>query len=167
MDDIFDDKNYSVPEGPYMTLQPGENNFRIMGKIVTGYEYWNMEDKPVRQKAEFIPRPTDVKPNKDGSEGVIKHFWSMVVWNYGADKIQVLQLGQKGAINSIMALIENPKWGNPKNYDLTITKSGSGLTTKYAVVSSPPSPADPAHVAAFTAANINLEADLFGAKPVA
>lgn len=158
----FEDGAYEVPNtSTYMKLVQGDNNFRIMSKIITGYEYWNSDNKPVRQKSAFTTIPDDAKENDKG-EVDIKHFWAMVVWDYSTDSLVTLELTQKGVIKSIMGLIENPKWGSPTKYDLTISKSGAGLTTKYATVSSPPSPAPEEAVAAFKESTIDLEKSFFG-----
>lgn len=162
IESAFAEEGYEVPQtSTYMKLEAGKNNFRIMGKIITGYEYWNNDNKPVRQKQPFTTVPDDAKTRDDGSVD-IKHFWGMVVWNYATDSLSTLELTQKGVIKSIMGLIENPKWGSPTKYDLTIEKSGSGLTTKYATVSSPPSPAPEEAVAAFKESTIDLEKSFFG-----
>ena len=36
-----------------------------------------------------------------------------------------------GVLDAILALSKNPKWGNPKNYDITVNREGDGLTTKW------------------------------------
>ena len=161
IESAFAEEGYEVPQtSTYMKLEAGKNNFRVMGKIITGYEYWNNDNKPVRQKEQFTAVPEDAKSNPDGSID-IKHFWGMVVWNYATDSLSTLEITQKGIIKSIMGLIENPKWGSPKGYDLCIERSGSGLLTKYSTVSSPPSAAPAEAIKAFKETPIDLDKAFF------
>lgn len=157
-------EGYKEPEGNYMKLAEGENTFRILSSAVTGYEYWTKDNKPVRAKENWVSTPKDIKLNdKTGLPTAIKHFWIFAVWNVEAGKVQVLELTQKSIMNSMKAYIENSKWGDPKGYDFTVTKSGSGLETKYVVMANPHSPAPDVKF------DINLEAifeggDLFMSK---
>ena len=130
-------KGYKVPtESRYLKLQQGENNFRVLSSAIIGYEYWNNDNKPVRNKSGWAKRPVDVKTKDDGSYD-IKHFWAFVVWNYEESKIQIMEITQKTIMNPIKALVDNVKWGDPKEYDLTITKVGDGFETKYTVMPNP------------------------------
>jgi len=131
--------DYKVPQGAgnYMKFQDGENNFRVLSSAVVGYEYWNRDNKPVRLKEMPQQAPIDLRDEKDGSPGKIKHFWAFMVWNYEAKAVQVLELTQKSVMGAIKALVDNSKWGDPKRYDITVTKTGDGLDTEYSVMPNP------------------------------
>ena len=75
-------KTYEIPQAPssYMKLQKGSNRFRILSSAMTGYEYWNLENKPVRSKEHPQLIPEDIKIEKDGSFR-INHFYK----NLGRD----------------------------------------------------------------------------------
>jgi hypothetical protein len=154
--DTFLPNDYKIPEtSNYMRFIEGENPFRVLSSAITGWEYFNNEKKPVRQKEEFDVPPLDIKPG-----GEIKPFWAFVVWNYNAKRVQILELTQKGIMKSIQAYVKNSKWGDPKEYDFIVTREGSGLDTEYGVAVNPKSPAP-----SITIPKINLEALYVGADP--
>ena len=134
-------EGYKEPQGNYMKWQDGENIFRVLSSAVVGYEYWTADTKPVRAKEAWTSTPADIKKDKDGKPTGIKHFWYFAVWNYTAEKVQVLEITQKGIMSSMKAYIMNEKWGDPKTYDFIVTKSGSGFDTDYVVSVNPKSDA--------------------------
>lgn len=154
---------YEIPKSPsgYMKFDLGLNSIRILSSAVVGYEYFNNENKPVRSKEPFEDMPTDIK--KDGK---IKPFWAFVVWNYQTKSVQILELTQKSIMSVIKALVDNPKWGDPKMYDIAITKSGEGLETEYITQGEPPI-AEPSEEikSAYAKKPINLEALFTGEDP--
>jgi hypothetical protein len=132
--DDFLPKDYELPETPsnYARFQEGINRFRILSSAITGYEYFNTDNKPVRSKEAFESTP-DLKKN-----GKVKVFWAFVVWNYQTKSIQILELTQKTIMNAIKGFISNEKWGSPFSYDIAITKTGEGLDTEYQTQAEPP-----------------------------
>jgi len=158
--DSFFPEEYEVPSSSdFMKFEKGENNFRIMSSPVMGWEYWTKEDKPIRSKTEWKVAPADIKlDSKTGKPTAIKHFWAIVVWNYTAKAVQQLEITQKGIMDAILALAKNPKWGNPKGYDLCVTREGDGLKTKYTVMPSPASELSPEMIAEFESKAIDLNA---------
>jgi hypothetical protein len=155
-------QNERAPEGNYMKFIDGENTFRVLSSAVTGFEYWTKDDQPVRVKTEPVTLPADIQ-YKDGKPTKPKYFWAFVVWNYRAEKKQILNVTQAGIQNDIRALVENKKWGDPKGYDITVNRSGMGFDTEYQVVPNPHSTltVDP------TVDHINLEALFTGNDPFA
>ena len=128
---------YKIPDtSKYMKLKPGENTFRVLSSAIVGYEYWNTENKPVRSPKPFSATP-DIRLEKDGKPSKIKHFWAFVVFNVESEEIQLLEITQSSIQGAIKAIIDNKKWGDPKNYDITITKVGDGLDTEYSVMPNP------------------------------
>ena len=126
--------DYKAPAGKYMKFKEGENRFRVMSSAITGFEYWNTDNSPVRSKTPFTETP-GIK--KDGGKSKISHFWAFVVWNYQEDAINVLELTQRGIQGFIKGLVDDKDWGDPKNYDIIVNREGSGLDTEYVVRSSP------------------------------
>lgn len=150
----------------YMKFKEGENTFRVMSPAITGYEYWNTSNKPVRSAMPFDEIPEDIKIDKEGKHK-INYFWAFVVWNYDVEKLQILEITQKSIRSYMEGLNKNSKWGNPNKYDITVTRSGSGLETEYTTVASPHSPLEKGIVERFEKANINLNALYEGADPFA
>ena len=134
----FFPEGYEAPVeiSSFMRLEDGDNKFRILSGVVTGWEYWTADKKPVRSKTEWENIPDNIQM-RDGKPTAIKYFWSFLVYNYEAEQVQSLEITQKTVMKAMTALIENPAWGNPKGFDITINKTGKELLTKYAVVPNP------------------------------
>ena len=82
--------------------------------------------------------------------------WACKAYSMEKGKAGILEIRQRSILSAIASLWRSPKWGNPDAYDITITRTGSGLGTEYAVV---PSPKEPLPKEAVEAVN-NLEFDL-------
>lgn len=161
--DFFPTDDYKVPvTSDYLNkFEQGDTTFRVMSSAIVGYVYFNKENKPIRQKEVFDSTPSDIK--KDGS---VKHFWAFVVWNYEAERIQILEIMQKSIMTGMKAIIDNPKWGNPKNYDITITRKGTTMNdTEYAIMPNPHTETSDEIRNAFLNKKVNLEALYDGGDP--
>jgi len=125
---------YEVPKsaGNYFKFEKGANKFRVMGAPILGFQYWNVQGKPVRLKEQPTETPTDLR---DGDK--VKHFWAFPVWNYKVNRIQILEITQVSIQNQMTELVTNDDWGPPQDYDITITKKGEKLDTEYTVTPSP------------------------------
>lgn len=156
--------NYKLPTTDnYMKLQKGANKFRVLDSAIIGYEWW--EDTP-----EGGRKPHRAKTFQEAvSKGIdpLKHFWAFPVWNYSADRVQILQLTQKSIMQAITSLVENEEWGDPKNYDINVHKEGEMLTTEYTVTPSPHKEINPEIVKAYNEMSINLTALFTGDDPFA
>lgn len=138
---FFPTEDYKIPStSNYFKFAEGKNKFRVLTSAVVGYEYWNTEKKPVRSKEMFEEMPEDIQTDKDGKFR-INHFWAFLVWNYEAKRAQILLLTQKSIMNAIKAYVDEPDWGDPKGYDIVVTRSGAGFDTEYQVIANPHSPA--------------------------
>ena len=165
MTNFFPDPNYKLPTtSNYLKFQEGENTIRVLSSAIVGYEYWTGDNKPVRSREAPETIPADIKIEKDGTYR-INHFWAFVVYNYEANKIQILEITQKGIMKTIEGLVKNPKWGNPFDYDITITRTGSGFDTEYGVVPNPKEELDTAVAMQYERLNINLEALFYSGDP--
>ena len=162
---FFPQEDYKLPvSSNYMKFQEGDNTFRVLSSAVVGWEYWNTQNKPVRvhDKPEEIPE--NIKTEKDGSIK-INHFWAFAVYNYEAQKIQILELTQKGIMKTIHGLVKNPKWGDPKGYDITVTRVGTGLDTEYGAVPNPHTPLAGETKEQYEKLNIDLDGLYSGKDP--
>ena len=132
-------ENYKVPTSSnYLKLTEGEHTFRVLSSAIVGWEYFTKENKPVRSQDPFEELPDDIK---DG--GKVNPFWAFIIWNYDESKIQIMEITQKTIMFPIKSLVDNPKWGNPQEYDITITRKGTGmLDTEYSVMPNPHSNVD-------------------------
>lgn len=132
--------DYKVPAGEskYMRFEQGANKFRILQKPIFGWEAWSMPDsenpngKPIRFRME--EKPVDLREYKNQR---ISHFWAMPVWNFQTGQIEVLELTQKSILRAIEALARNEDWGSPLEYNITVSREGENMDTKYQVTPSP------------------------------
>lgn len=156
--------DYKIPKAPsdYMKFEDGLNRIRILSSAIVGYEYFTKENKPVRQKDPFEEIPDDLKVGAK-----IKPFWAFVVWNYQENRIQILELTQKTIMTAIKSLVDNPKWGDPKMYDIAITKTGKEMMeVEYSTQGEPPIGEPSEEIKAAQAAKyVNLEALYLGLDP--
>lgn len=153
-------KDYTAPKqgGNYFKFQKGENRFRIMSHAIVGFEYWTKDSKPVRSRLPFKEFPEDAK-NEDGTFKQ-KHFWAFIVWNYEEERLQIMEITQSTIMSGIEALVNNTKWGSPKDFDIVVKASGDGLEREYTVVPEPHTEAPKADVS-----KINLEELFVGGDP--
>ena len=149
-----------------MRFVDGENKFRILGNPIMGWEGWKEQpdgsNKPVRKRMD-----ESISVDEVDDESRIKHFWAMPVYNYQEEKIQILEITQKGILKSIRALEKSKDWGSPLNYDILVTKSGQKLETEYQVTPIPPKPLSKALLEDYKEMDINLEALFDGDDPFA
>ena len=165
LNDFFGQEDYKIPTtSNYMRFQEGENTFRILSSAIVGFEYWTRDNKPVRSKEAWENIPDDAKLDDKGQPRM-NHFWAMVIWNYDAKRIQILEITQKGIMKYIQSLVNNPKWGSPKGYDLVVTRSGSGFDTEYATIANPHSEVSNEIAETYGRMNIDLEALFEGGEP--
>jgi len=165
MENNFLPIEYAIPNNSrYLKIKNGENTFRILSSAIVGYEYWTNENKPIRSKTPF-QSTSDIKMDKEGNPTKIKHFWAFVVWNYDIEAIQIFEITQTTLQTAIKGIVDNKKWGNPKEYDITIKKTGEGMDTKYSVVPNPHSDIDGVIMEKYQNMEINLEALYSGDNP--
>jgi len=166
MSNEFLPTGYKVPSNNnYFRLKQGDNNFRILSSAIIGYEYWTADNKPVRLKSKPKTTPKDIRIEKNGKPASIKHFWAFAVWNYEEERAQIMELTQSSIQNAIKALVDNKKWGDPKGYDITITKSGEGLATEYNIMPNPHTPITEAMTKAIEEKPVNLDKLFDGEDP--
>lgn len=161
-DEFFPQSDYKIPvTSDYLNKFPqGDTTFRVLSSAVVGYEYFNQDNKPVRSKEPFESTP-DIK-----KDATVRHFWSFVIWNYEAERVQIMEITQKSIMTAIKALVDNKKWNSPLGYDITVTRKGSTMNdTEYSVVPSPHTEVSDAIKAAYAARPVNLEALFTGEDP--
>jgi len=155
MDNFLPDK-YQIPEASngYMKFKQGANTFRILSSAIVGYETWLEEDnkrKPLRWKMGVKMPASEIGTDP-------KHFWAFIVWNFEEEKVQILELTQKGIMRDIKALVDNPKWGDPKAYNIVVTRTGEGMETEYTTQPEPKEDLDAGILQFYKDLKINLEA---------
>jgi len=157
-------EGYEVPKtgGDYMKFQSGDNKFRIMSPVTMGWEYWTEAKKPMRSKEMLKTVPLDADLTRGWPQ---KHFWAFTVWNFQTKKIEILQITQATIQTALTSLIHNEDWGDPREYSITVNKTGEKLETKYAVLPSPAKPVPADILQAYEEKYINMEALFTGGNP--
>lgn len=168
---MFFEEGYEIPNSQtgYMRFEQGVNKFRILSKPIVGMLYWiTNEDgkrKPVRKRMNEEIQIGDLGVDDNGEPERVKHFWAFVCWNYQEEKIQVLEITQKGIQSNIKDLVDNEDWGDPFSYDITVTRKGQKLETKYTVQPSPKKALDKELKKAYGKMDIKLESLYDGGDP--
>jgi len=165
--DIFFPEGYEIPDAStgYMKFKQGENKFRVLGSMIMGWETWIEEEgnkKPLRK-----PMEEPFSTNEVDDPTQIKHFWAFPVWNYQEDRVQILEITQKGIMKSLKALVKDNDWGDPKKYDIVITREGERLETEYQVNPKPKTKLDEGINRFYKDLEINLDALYKGDDPFA
>lgn len=160
MNTQFLPKDYVAPRtnGSYTKLTNGTNKIRILSSPILGWEEW-IDNKPVRYRMD--EKPTSW--NDPASPG--RHFWSLIVWNYEEERIQILHITQGSIRKAIEDISADKDWGVPFYYDLKITREGEGLKTKYTVKPLPHKELDPKIEEAFNDNKCNLDMLFDGKDP--
>ena len=167
-------KGYETPESEqrFMVLEEGTNTFRILSPAIVGYDWWEDTGEGERvprrvRTAEEVPAAV-MNAGRDRDQA--KDFWAFVVFNYKTQSIQVLKVKQKSIQRAIEAYTNNPTWGNPMGYDLTIEKVKTGSRERdvvYHVIPEPPTPRDEGIAELAKHIPVRLEALYDGEDPFA
>lgn len=148
-----------------MKFLEGDNTFRVLSSAIVGYEYFKADNTPVRSRTPFDETPGIKIDPKTGKPEEVKHFWAFPVWNYEAERVQILQVTQKGIMTYIKSLVDNKRWGNPTGYDITVNRTGSGLSTEYTCTANPHSVLEQKVEEAWKKVNIDLNELFVGGEP--
>ena len=158
----------------YMKFEEGDNTFRILGSFVDGTaimgtEFWVTVDSKRKPRRLPMGQPVpvaEIEVNPETNEvDLPKHFWAMPVWNYKDKKVQILEITQKTIQQAIKSLSENPKWGQPQEYDLVVTRIKENGKTSYTVTPDPKEPISDEIAKAYTDITINIKALFKGDDP--
>lgn len=159
---------YTTPKSNsnYMKLEEGKNRFRVVSPAIVGYEYWTNDNKPVRLKSDPKSKPADVRINDDGSY-TVKHFWAFAVIDRNdlGGVIKILELTQAGIMRDMESLFSDSDWGDPIGYDITVTRTGQKLETKYSTMPNPAKPLTEEEKELIESNPVNLNALFSGGDP--
>lgn len=167
------DTSGGIGGGDFFKVEKGQNKILIVGEVITGYEYWTNDDKPVRSREKFADTPNikvrQVRNDKTGETETKadsqRFFWAMPVYDHKDKSYKLWQVTQKSLRDSLASLQNNPDWGNPiGTYSISIDRQGDNLTTKYTVIANPTKDAEAlaAIVAAYSESAIDLDKRMFG-----
>lgn len=154
-------ENYDLPKSAssYTKFDQGKTKIRIISNSIVGTLVWN-NGKPYRFRQE---EEVTVHPDRAGDKP--RHFWAFVVYNYNSNQVEILEVTQKSLQLAIMDCYQNEDYGDPKGYDISITKTGEKMETKYTLIPSPPKIVSDEVLESKENKPVNLEAMYDGEDP--
>lgn len=114
---------------------------RVLSEFIDGKSVWG-EDKEGRR---IVTRRRKGEPMLVGAIGVnkftgkpesIKQFIAAVVYNYTTQQLEVFETDKSTIIGQIVDMENNEDWGDCREYDLTISRTGEKMETKYSILPS-------------------------------
>lgn len=107
----------------------------------------------------LLTTPAVIRKELREGDGAKDRFLWIVLRKNDDDEPEAVQVFESGAMvfNGICSLAKQKKWGDPKDYDLTITRKGSGMDTEYFVSPSPKSKLSNADLALLKDSNLAVE----------
>lgn len=150
-------ENYEIPtrDSNYFKPQDGDNRVRVLTNFEIGWQYWTLDNKPVRLREQPKTMPTNVRVNENGSW--IKEIWLSVVWDYETRKVAIWEITQASIKDAIFTYEKDADYGDVKKYDLKISKKGQKLDTKYSIVAAPMKPLEAHVLEAFENSDLTVE----------
>lgn len=120
--------------GNYLKIQDGETvKIRVLTNSIQGYQYFRVapdgSSKPVRQEKPFDGIPADSKDRKDP-----KVFRAFAIYNYNTESVQIWVVNQITILNTLLKLYHDEDFGDPKGYDIKVSRTGKGNETRYTVM---------------------------------
>ncbi len=135
-------KDYEVNSGgsDFFKLKAGDNKFRIVSDAIVGKEGWK-DNKPFRRGGQdAVIDVTEVDVDQKSGKPKINDYLACYVFNHDSGKVEIASFTQVGIKKALAEYAADDDWGHPSGYDITITKSGEGLATKYSIKPSVPKP---------------------------
>jgi len=169
-------ETYEAPaslSGDYLKIKSGETHkIRILGEFkhpktaIMGWLGWKEEmgeRHPIRCEYKSEGFDECAKNSTDKP----RHFWALIIWLCDVKRIAVWEITQKTIQDAIVTLSNNPDWGNPTKYNLSVSRKGESLPdTVYTVVPAPPiAPAPDEAKQAARDADIDLQKLFTGENP--
>lgn len=142
----------------YTRLGNGVTRLRILSSPILGWEDW-IDNRPVRYRMHDKPKVWS-NPDRKG-----KHFWSLLVWNYKDEGIQIWHITQGSIRKALEDLSNDPDWREPFFYDVKVNREGEGLKTTYTVNPLPHKTLEDHIQKSFDGTRCNLEALFSGDDP--
>ena len=129
------------PDKKYLAVtklqEDKEYKLRFFGEGATGYEGWTVANKPLRWPLLPSEIPSNIRTDDNGAQ-VVKFFIAGIVWDYDQEIFRVINITQKTILDQLHKYMKDEDYGDLNGYDVTITKTGSGMQTKYRVLAKPP-----------------------------
>lgn len=145
-------------------------DIRILCPFIGGWEAWDEGNKPHRFATKAEVEQSGIKLRVEPNKKNPKQFWATFVWNEAAKAVQVFSFTQVTIFTQLEALATNKKWGALDQYEVTISRKGTGTDTEYTVMPSGKEPISDAGREAWAALQetaVGLDALYHGGDPFA
>lgn len=136
--------NYEVPAANERYLkfkEDGDYRFRVLGSAIIGMQLW-IDHKPLRKRMDDAFTLEERELADAERMTIPRHFWAFPVWHDGM--VKILQVEQVTIQRAIQGLVSDEEWGDPKNYDIVVSRRKEGSKVSYSVVPKPAAPLSPA-----------------------
>lgn len=118
--------------------------FRVLSDFIEGRSVWGEPDgKRVctrRRIGEDMPVEAIGWSKRYNKPESVKQFIAAIVFNYTTNQVEIFETDKSTVIGFIEGIEGEADWGDSKNYDLIISKSGEDLDTTYSVLPSNKTP---------------------------
>ena len=117
------------------------SKIRILGafiddSMIEGWRAFNTSGMPIRRKNKDEIDLNELGKNSFGQDEKPIKFWAFPVFVYEESNVQICEIHQVGLMRELERLGNDRNWGDPRLYDISIMKTGSGNRTAYQVTPS-------------------------------
>jgi len=155
-----------------------KNTIRILGDaerpetFIMGYQAWGTVNGERKKKT---TPPTEkgyaemLEYCADDDNDKVKKIWLTQIYNHTLKCPQVWEIPQKRIRQDLEILLSNPKWGDLRNYDITVIRNGKAGDSKttYSLIADPPiEPPSDVMLLAIEEARIDCRAVFGGGYPM-
>ena len=114
---------------------------RILGafiddSMIEGWRAFNTSGMPMRKKTKDEIDLSQLGKNNFGQDEKPIRFWAFPVYVFDDNSVQICEIHQVGLMRELERLGNDRNWGDPRLYDVSIMKTGSGNRTAYQVTPS-------------------------------
>jgi hypothetical protein len=120
---------------------PNPLKIRILGafiddSMIVGWRAFKKDGMPTRKKTIEEIDLSELGKNQFGQDEKPIKFWAFPVFVYQENNVQICEIHQVGLMRELERLGNDRNWGDPRQYDISIMKTGSGNRTAYQVTPS-------------------------------
>ena len=117
---------------------PNPLKIRILGafiddSMIVGWRAFKKDGMPTRKKTIEEIDLSELGKNQFGQDEKPIKFWAFPVFVYQENNVQICEIHQVGLMRELERLGNDRNWGDPRQYDISIMKTGSGNRTAYQV----------------------------------
>tara|TARA_R100000388_G_scaffold93598_1_gene78620 strand:+ start:792 stop:1421 length:630 start_codon:yes stop_codon:yes gene_type:complete len=117
------------------------SKIRILGafiddSMIEGWRAFNTSGMPMRKKTKDEIDLSQLGKNNFGQDEKPIRFWAFPVYVFDDNSVQICEIHQVGLMRELERLGNDRNWGDPRLYDVSIMKTGSGNRTAYQVTPS-------------------------------